>query len=184
MTSPEARGPKLPPTHPPRTPPPQKKPVEAPRPQPATKPKEVAVRARPRMVVRNRRTAALVFRADRWAAGKAARQAVETVRGWGYAGACEGDVEQSVRVLVGAAVADGGKRLSVHLGDQEGKILVAVLSHVVGAPDDGVLAQVAGLAATCAVGTDTGEDGRRMWAVLDTAPRRPRTAPGAPGPTG
>ncbi|AXE27544.1 hypothetical protein C0216_16150 [Streptomyces globosus] len=89
-----------------------------------------------------------------------------------------------MRVLVGAAVADGGKRLSVHLGDQEGKILVAVLSHVVGAPDDGVLAQVAGLAATCAVGTDTGEDGRRMWAVLDTAPRRPRTAPGAPGPTG
>ncbi|MHC6630169.1 hypothetical protein ACYTFC_29410 [Streptomyces globosus] len=178
MTSPEARGPKVPPTHPPKTPPPQRKPVEAPRPQPAAKPKEVAVRARPRMVVRNRRTAALAFPADRWAAGKAARQAVETVRGWGYAGAHEEDVEQSVRVLVGAAVADGGKRLSVHLGDQEGKILVAVLSHVLGAPDDGVLTQVAALAATCAVGTDTGEDGRRMWAVLDTAPRRRRPAPG------
>ncbi|CAL9338013.1 hypothetical protein SUDANB120_00209 [Streptomyces sp. enrichment culture] len=178
MTSPEARGPKLPPTHPPKTPPPQKKPVEAPRPQPAAKPKEVAVPVRPRMVVRNRRTAALAFRADRWAAGKAARQVVEAVRGWGYAGACEGDVEQVVRALVGAAVADGGKRLSVHLGDQEGKILVAVLGHVPGAPDDGVLAQVAALAATCAVGTDTGEDGRRLWAVLDTAPRRRRPAPG------
>ncbi|MFE4634875.1 hypothetical protein ACFRJ1_16080 [Streptomyces sp. NPDC056773] len=66
LTSPEAKGPKLPPTYPPKTPPPQKKPTEAPRPQPTTKPKsesEIAVR-RPRMVIRNRRTAAIALRAD------------------------------------------------------------------------------------------------------------------------
>ncbi len=175
MTSPEAKGPKLPPTYPPRTPPPQKKPVEPPRPQPATKPVEqAAVRAQPRMVVRNRRTAALPFRADEWAPNKAVRQVLKTVCGWGYPALDEADLESAVRALVTAAVADGGKRLSVHLGDQDQKVLIAVLSHTGGAPNDAVLGTVAALATVDSVGTDTGEDGRRMWAVLDAVPRRRR----------
>ncbi|MGW6972340.1 hypothetical protein [Streptomyces sp. NPDC054952] len=128
------------------------------------------------MVVRNRRTAALMFRADTWAAKKAAGQAVETVRGWGYPALDESDLAMVVQQLVTAAVADGGKRVSVHLGDQEQKVLVAVLSHVPGAPDDSVLGQVAALATIDSVGTDSAPDGRRMWAILDAAPRRPRTA--------
>lgn len=176
LASPESKGPKVPPAYPPKTPPPQKKPVEPPRPQPATSPKtEVAVR-RPRMVVRNRRTAALTFRADEWAAKKAAGQAVETVRGWDYPALDESDLATVVQQLVTAAVADGGKRVSVHLGDQEQKILVAVLSHVPGAPNDSVLGQVAALATVDSVGTDSAPDGRRMWAILDAAPRPPRTA--------
>ncbi|MFD0352913.1 hypothetical protein ACFVHW_04075 [Streptomyces sp. NPDC127110] len=176
MTSPEAKGPKLPPSYPPKSPPPQKKPVEPPRPQPATKkPKtEVAVR-RPRMVVRNRRTAAFTFRADEWAARKAAGQAVEALRGWGYLALDEGDLDTAVRQLVAAAVADGGKRVSVHLGDQDQKVLVAVLSHVAGLPDETVLSTVAALATVDSVGTDTGDDGRRLWIVLDAAPH-PRRA--------
>ncbi|MFE2271244.1 hypothetical protein ACFXB4_18605 [Streptomyces lavendulae] len=81
-------------------------------------------------------------------------------------------MERVVRVLVTAAVEDGGKRLSVHLGDQDHKVLVAVLSHTTGAPDQALLGTVATLATVDSVGTDTGEDGRRMWAVLDTEPRR------------
>lgn len=176
LTSSEAQGPKLPPTYPPKTPPPQKKPAEAPRPQPSTKSKteaEVAVR-RPRMIVRNRRTAAFTFRADEWAAKKAARQAVETVRGWDYPALNESDLEVAVQRLVTAAVADGGKRLSVHLGDQDEKVLVAVLSHVAGTPDDGMLGEVAALATVDSAGTDSGPDGRRMWAVLDATLQRPR----------
>ncbi|MER6393799.1 hypothetical protein ABT236_35775 [Streptomyces sp. NPDC001523] len=175
MASPEAKGPKVPPAYPPKTPPPQKKPVEPPRPQPATSPKtQVAVR-RPRMVVRNRRTAALTFRADSWAAKKAALQAVEIVRGWDYPALDESDLATVVRRLVTVAVADGGKRVSVHLGDQEQKVLVAVLSHVPGAPDDSVLGQVAALATVDSAGTDSAPDGRRMWVVLDAAPRSPRS---------
>ncbi|MGO4456607.1 hypothetical protein AB4039_04655 [Streptomyces sp. M-16] len=173
MTSPEAKGPKVPPSHPPRTPPPQKKPVEPPRPQPATKSaNELPLRTQPRMVVRNRRTAAHPFRADEWAPTKAVRQVLETVRGWGYPALDVEDLESVVRLLVTAAVADGGKRLSVHLGDQDQKVLVAVLSHATGALDQTVLGTVAALATVDSVGTDTGEDGRRMWAVLDGEPRR------------
>ncbi|ATZ29175.1 hypothetical protein SLAV_37050 [Streptomyces lavendulae subsp. lavendulae] len=173
LTSPEAKGPKVPPSHPPRTPPPQKKPVEPPRPQPATKSAdEMPVRSQLRMVVRNRRTAAHPFRADEWAPAKAVRQVLGTVRGWGYPDLDEDDLERVVRVLVTAAVEDGGKRLSVHLGDQDHKVLVAVLSHTTGAPDQAVLGTVATLATVDSVGTDTGEDGRRMWAVLDAEPRR------------
>lgn len=172
MTSPEAKRPKIPPAYPPRTPPPQKKAVEPPRPQSAPKPKaEVAVR-RPRMIVRNRRTAALTLRADEWAAKKAARQAVETVRGWDHPALAVADLAAAVEHFVEAAVADGGKRISVHLGDQEQKVLVAVLSHLCAAPDEAVLGRVATLATVDSVGTDSAEDGRRMWAVLDTAPRR------------
>ncbi|MFJ3880760.1 hypothetical protein ACIPW5_25290 [Streptomyces sp. NPDC090077] len=172
MSDVEATSPKLPPSYPPKSPPPPKKPVEAPRPQPAVKPsKQVEVRAQPRMIVRNRRTVALTFRADPWAPKKAARQAVEALHGWGYPGLDEGDAATAVQLLVTAAVTDGGKRISVHLGDQDHKVLIAVLSHVAGPPDETVLSKVAALATVDSAGTDTGDDGRRIWAVLDTTPR-------------
>ncbi|MCX5129888.1 hypothetical protein [Streptomyces sp. NBC_00347] len=176
LTSPEAKGPKPPPTYPPKTPPPQKKPAEAPRPQLAAKPQsesEITVR-RPRMVVRNRRTAAIALRADQWAPSKAVRQVLDIARGWGYPALDEADLDSAVRTLVTAAVTDGGKRLSIHLGDQGHKLLVAVLSHTPGATDDTVLPAVAALRTVDSAGTDTGDDGRRMWAVLDAAPRRRR----------
>lgn len=173
LTSPEAKGPHVSTRYPPRTPPPQTRSVESSRPQPATKSaNEMPVRTQPRMVVRNRRTAAYPFRADEWAPAKAVRQVLETVRGWGYPDLDEDDLERVVRVFVTAAVADGGKRLSVHLGDQEQKVLVAVLSHTTGASDQAVLGTVATLATVDSVGTDTGQDGRRMWAVLGAEPRR------------
>ncbi|MFE4634874.1 hypothetical protein ACFRJ1_16075 [Streptomyces sp. NPDC056773] len=95
-------------------------------------------------------------------------------RGWGYPALDEADLDSTVRTLVTAAVTDGGKRLSIHLGDQDHKLLVAVLSHTAGATDDTVLPTVASLRTVDSAGTDTGDDGRRMWAVLDTAPRRRR----------
>ncbi|WP_240805636.1 hypothetical protein [Streptomyces sp. A1547] len=131
-------------------------------------------RARPRMEIRNRQTAGLTFRADPWAAGKAGARATATVRSWGYAHLDEPDLEAAVRRLVDAAVADGGKRISVHLADQDHRILAVALSHVAGsAPDAGaVLTELAALRTVVSCGSDVGPDGRRVWALLDAAPPR------------
>ncbi|MET7530856.1 hypothetical protein ACFWB1_08500 [Streptomyces goshikiensis] len=179
MTSPEAKGPKLPPTYPPKSPPPQKKPVEPPRPQPATKPGGLLpALPRPRMRIRNRRTVALTFRADEWAPAKAAAQALTSVRGWDHPRLDERDLETAVKLLVAAAVREGGRRVSLHLADQSDKILVVALSHQPGAAPEGeVFAGLQVLASLDSCGDDLAEDGRRLWALLDTAPRRPRRAP-------
>jgi hypothetical protein len=175
----EARTPKLPPSYPPKSPPPQKKPVEAPRPQPPTKPKSAVERERerPRLAVRNRRTAALTHRSDEWAAKKAAGQALATVRGWGYGRVEAADLDAVVRHLVNAAVADGGRRVSVHLADQEQRVLVLVLSHrtETDPAEDGLLGELAAVRTVVSCGTDSGPDGRRLWALLDTDPRPRRT---------
>ncbi|MFE9629703.1 hypothetical protein [Streptomyces sp. NPDC006463] len=184
----EEKGPKLPPSHPPRTPPPQKKPVEAPRPQPATKPKGVtslqlpppggrrtAALARTRMAIRNRRVANWSLTGDRWAAKKAVARVLETVRGWGYTRPEDAPVEQTVALLVGAAVADSGKRISLHVADQEEMLLVVVLSHTAAEPDEDVLVRLAAVPGVSSCGTDAGPDGRRVWALMETTPPRRRT---------
>ncbi|WP_328764807.1 MULTISPECIES: hypothetical protein [unclassified Streptomyces] len=137
-----------------------------------------AGRARPRMEIRNRQTAGLTFRADQWAAKKAGARATATVRAWGYAHLDEPDLDTAVRRLVQAAVADGGKRVSLHLADQDHRVLAVVLSHVAGATaeDDTVLAELAALRTVIGCGTDVAPDGRRVWALLDAAPRAPRGA--------
>ncbi|MFJ3927664.1 hypothetical protein [Streptomyces sp. NPDC090022] len=128
------------------------------------------------MRIRNRRTAALTFPADRWAANKAAEQVLRTVRGWGHQGLDEQDLETAVRFLVDAAVRDGGRRVSMHLGDQEDKILVVALSHQAGnSPEGDVFDGLRTLATVDSCGDDLAADGRRVWAVLNTGPhpRRP-----------
>ncbi|MFJ6501207.1 hypothetical protein [Streptomyces virginiae] len=175
MTSPEAQGPESSPTHR-RT-----KPVEPMRRQPATESRtRLPGLSRPRMQIRNRQTAALTFRADEWAPAKAAAQALVVVRGWSCAGVDEQDMEAAVRLLVTAAVRDGGRRVSVHLADQAEKILVVALSHQPGAaPEGAVFAALTALATVDSCGDDLADDGRRLWALLDAAPR-PRRPPRAP----
>ncbi|MFK0202599.1 hypothetical protein [Streptomyces lavendulae] len=171
MTSPEAKGPEAPPSRTPESPHQPEKPVGASRPQPVAGPDtEVEVR-RPRMIVRNRRTAAFTYRADAWAAAKAARRTADALRGWGYPALDEDDLRAAVHQLVTAAVANGGKRVSVHLGDQDQKVLVAVLSHTSGPSDETVLSDMMALGTIDSVGADIGEDGHRLWVVLDAAPR-------------
>lgn len=145
-------------------------------------------RLRPRMEIRNRQTAGLTFRADRWAAKKAGAQAAATVRAWGYAHLDEPDLESAVRRLVEAAVADGGKRVSVHLADQDRRILAVALSHVAGPgvdagpDDDAVLTELAALRTVVGCGSDLAPDGRRVWALLDAEPRAPRERSSGPVP--
>lgn len=169
------------PDYPPKTPPPPKRPVVPERPQPDSTPVPKASRAAgarlPTMTLRNRQTVALPYRSDPWAAAKAAARAVEVVRQWKYDRLDAADLEAAVRLLVGLAVADGGKRVSVHLADQDRKIVVAVLSHVTDpAPNGRVLVELAALRSVDACGTDAGAEGRRTWALLDTVPKKTRKA--------
>ncbi|WP_371619472.1 hypothetical protein [Streptomyces sp. NBC_00454] len=80
---------------------------------------------------------------------------------------------RTVHLLVGAALADEGKRISVHLADQNELLLILVLSHAAAEPETGVLARLAGVPGTSTCGTEAGPEGRRVWALLDTAPPRP-----------
>ncbi|MFK0016324.1 hypothetical protein [Streptomyces sp. NPDC091027] len=168
----EARGPKVPPSYPPKSPPPQKKPVEAPRPQPATKPKSLTG-VPPRLVVTSRRARVLAFRADQWAARKAAAQAALAVAEWDYPLLDEHDFLKTVHGLVDAAVTAGGKRVSVHLADQDDKILVMALNHQTGEQDAAgpVPGEVAVLRTVEACGSHTDHDGHAWWALLDGRPR-------------
>lgn len=150
------------PDYPPKTPPPPKRPVQPPRPETGV----VAV-PRPRMQVRNRRTAAWSLEAAPWSAGRASRHVVGRLHEWGYREADRAAVGLT-EALVRVAVADGGRRVSVHLADQNRQALIVALSHRPGPVEDegALLPELTGLGAV-SCGTDIAEDGRRVWAVLD-----------------
>ncbi|MFF4448779.1 hypothetical protein [Streptomyces sp. NPDC001502] len=156
----------------PKSPPPQKKPVEPRRPQPATEPKSLTGMP-PRLVVTSRRTRVPAFRADQWAAKKAAGQAALAIAEWNYPQPDEHDFLKTVHGLVDTAVAGGGKRVSVHLADQDAKILIMVLSHQTNDQESAgqVPTDVALLRAVDACGTHTDHDGHTWWALLDARPR-------------
>ncbi|MEW1792838.1 MULTISPECIES: hypothetical protein [Streptomyces] len=63
---------------------------------------------------------------------------------------------------------DWGRRVSLHLANQDRQVLIVVLSRWAGlaVTDQRVLPAVAALGAT-SCGADTAQDGRRLWAVLD-----------------
>ncbi len=150
------------PDYPPKTPPPPKRPVQPPRPE-----TDLVGVPRARMQVRNRRAANWTLEAAPWAVGKAGRAVVGRLHEWGY-----GQVDQTAtdlaELLVRTAIADGGRRVSVHLADQNAQVLIVALSHRSGltAGGDEVLPELAALGAV-SCGKDTSEDGRRVWAVLD-----------------
>lgn len=168
------------PDYPPKTPPPPKSPAQPPRPSPDTKPRSstgtVARTSRRAVTMANRRGANWTLEAQPWSVGRARTQVLDRLRDWGCTGpgpgpGCTGPerlVGEAVTLLVETALSDGGRRLSVHLADQDGQALVVVLSHRADLALSGtdVLPRLAALGAT-SCGTDMAEDGRRLWAVLD-----------------
>ncbi|MFJ2440828.1 hypothetical protein ACIOWG_10270 [Streptomyces sp. NPDC087658] len=153
------------PDYPPKTPPPPKRPAQPPRPVPApTRP------VRPAVMMANRRGVNWTLDASPWTAGVVRRRVVEQLHTWGHTGA-DRAASAVAALLVTTAVADGAKRISVHLAPQDGQLLVVVLSPCPGLPTAApeTLPRIAELGAT-SCGTDTAEDGRRLWAVLDLYP--------------
>lgn len=150
------------PDHPPKTPPPPKRPISPPRPETS-----LAATARAQMLVRNRRSANWLLEAAYWSPKKASAHVLHRLHEWGYR-----EVDRSAgeltELLVRTAVADGGRKVSVHLADQGRQALIVALSHrpVHEVADDAVLPELTRLGAV-SCGTDTAEDGRRVWAVID-----------------
>ncbi|MEW1718412.1 hypothetical protein [Streptomyces sp. NPDC093109] len=154
--------------YPPKTPPPPKKPVAPPFPNPPKPKGRVATRDRRRVMMANRRGANWPLERRDWTPAVARRRVLDRLREWGYQPA-EDAVGAVVALLVETAMADGGTRVSLHLTDDEQRVLVLVLNHCPGmAPSssDRFMKDLVALGVT-ECGTESGEDGRRLWALLD-----------------
>ncbi|WP_237542879.1 MULTISPECIES: hypothetical protein [unclassified Streptomyces] len=105
--------------------------------------------------------------AQPWSAGRASAEVSGRLKDWGCAR--PESLDGLVRHLVGVAVADGGRRISVHLAEENGRALIMALSHQSSDDlDDAVLPQLLDLGAeNC--GTEMTDDGRQVWALLDLA---------------
>ncbi|MEU1091414.1 hypothetical protein ABZ401_32180 [Streptomyces sp. NPDC005892] len=177
MTAPVAEGPN-PPSFPPRTPPPAKKPLSPPPPdlpRDGAEGGQVVRRTVLRRVgMRNRRGANWTYESAAWVVGKARREVLGQLGAWGHrlGPAAVHGVGSATELLLATALGDGGRRVSVHLSDQGGQACVVVLSHRSGlspghtADGDDVLHRVTALPGVEGCGTETGPEGRRLWAVV------------------
>ncbi|KOU50875.1 hypothetical protein ADK54_09500 [Streptomyces sp. WM6378] len=160
------------PDYPPKTPPPPKRPVEPPRPEGNTAVSAVAVRPRLAARIANRRAANWTLENAPWTPRKTARHVVGKLAEWGYrleTGKEAGITEVTV-LLARAALTDGGRRISLHLADQDHQALILLLSHQSGrAPEDeDLLREVTGRGVvSCGTDTDQEDGGRRRWALID-----------------
>ncbi|MFF2014109.1 hypothetical protein ACFVWY_34290 [Streptomyces sp. NPDC058195] len=125
--------------------------------------------------MRNRRGVNWSLESAPWAVNIAQRKITTQLEEWGYRptpAAAEG-ISAVTGLLVAAAVADGGRRISMHLSDQDQLACIVALSHQVGlppghAPDgDDVLHEITAVPGVAGCGTDAGPDGRRIWAVTE-----------------
>lgn len=156
------------PSYPPKTPPPPKKPVEPPRPETALTPNPVLIRGRS---VKN-----WSVTPSHGAAVRVGAEVASALRQWGYRP--QGDQPQKVvELLLRSAAQDGGRRVSLHLADDEERdqVMLLALSHRQDMPpgdDDQALRDDEHMRALAAlgprdVGMETGQSGRRWWAALD-----------------
>lgn len=126
------------PDYPPKSPPPPKKPVELPRPEGGT---TGSVLVRPRLAARiaNRRAANWTLENASWAPAKAGRYVAGKLGDWGYR--LDDEREESITavtvLLTRAALTDGGRRISLHLADQDHQALILILSHQAGHAPEG-----------------------------------------------
>ncbi|POX37730.1 hypothetical protein C3486_26960 [Streptomyces sp. Ru73] len=145
---------------PPKTPPPTKRPPSPWPPEP--QPKDTL--PRPAARIANRRAASWALENAPWSPTTARKHVTQQLTTWGYRpDAALGEI---VTLLAREALTGGGRRISVHLADQNQQVLVLVLNHTAGPGSDEILAQVAALGAV-SCGPDTPPDGRRLWAVID-----------------
>ncbi|MDH6695636.1 hypothetical protein ACIQKE_12175 [Streptomyces griseoviridis] len=180
-TEPEAIKPR--PDYPPRTPPPPKKPPSPPPPEPPRSellaglpvPQRAGRVGHP--VMRNRRGASWSLEARPWVAAKAAREVAGRLAAWGFV--TPRHLDDVVRLVVETVVEDGGRRVSVHLSEQDDRALILGFSHQAAAPGaplaETVLPALRDFG-TDSCGTEVTSEGRQVWALLalTAAPRRSR----------
>ncbi|MFJ8158437.1 hypothetical protein [Streptomyces sp. NPDC094468] len=159
------------PDYPPKTPPPPKKPPNPPPPDPPRTdllaglpvPQNATRTGFP--VMKNRRGASWTLEAARWAPGKASGYVSTQLALWHLSPPAS--LDQVVRLLTATALQDGGRRISVHLSEQDSRALVLCLGHQQARtcePAD-VLTELRALGAD-SCGTEMTADGRQVWALL------------------
>ncbi|WP_445047897.1 hypothetical protein [Streptomyces drozdowiczii] len=124
--------------------------------------------------MRGRRGANWVYTANRWAPDKAKEAILTQLAAWDFrpGQSVLNAIEAVTVLLVETTVADQGRRVSVHLSDQDGQACILALSHDPGLADldddagSKVLHQVTAYRPVTECGMDTGPDGRRVWAVV------------------
>ncbi|MER5950208.1 hypothetical protein ABT127_29565 [Streptomyces sp. NPDC001904] len=119
--------------------------------------------------MRNRQGASWTLETGAWIPKKAAGHVSDRLTAWGLR--VPTAVDEVVQLLVTTVQGDGGRRISVHLSEQDGRALILALSHQKPAAPlaDEVLAALGSLgAASC--GTETTGEGRQVWALLDLMP--------------
>lgn len=165
-TDPEAIKPR--PDYPPKTPPPPKKPPSPPPPQTRLEsgPPVKLDAIRGRKVMADRKGAAWTLEAQPWAAMRAVTEVTAKLTHWGLRG--PGGLDAVVRFLITTVVSDGGRRVSLHLGEQDHQALILAFSHQPQPADlgDTVLPRLHELGAV-SCGTEVTAEGRQVWAVLD-----------------
>lgn len=125
----------------------------------------------PGFSVKNQRAANWTITAYPWAAATVRGHVVGRLTAWRYL-PDPVNVEAVVTALVAAALPDGGRRLSLHLAASGPTACIAVLSHGHNGHDTGQLPDVAALDTVTTCGSETGPEGRRLWAVI-ALDRRP-----------
>ncbi len=157
------------PDYPPKTPPPPKRPVQPlPPEQTAPAPAPVTIRGRS---VRN-----WAVTPSSGAAARVGQEVATTLHQWGYRPK-DDQSQQAVELLLRSAAQDGGRRVSLHLADDEDRnqVMLLALSHRQDMPpsnDDQSLRDAEHMRALAAlgirdVGMETAPSGRRWWAGLD-----------------
>ncbi|KOU44914.1 hypothetical protein, partial [Streptomyces sp. WM6378] len=133
-----------------------------------------SVLVRPRLAARiaNRRAANWTLENAPWAPAKAGRHVTAKLAEWGYRldSVREANITAVTVLLARAALTDGGRRISLHLADQDHQALILVLSHQAGHAPEGedLLREVTGLGVvSCGTDTDQEDGGRRRWALTD-----------------
>ncbi|MFJ4633039.1 hypothetical protein [Streptomyces sp. NPDC088847] len=159
------------PDYPPKTPPPPKKPPSPPPPQTRADAAPTRLDAfRGRRVMANRRGATWSLEAQPWSGPKAVVNVAARLAKWGLPRPAE--LDAVVLLLVSSVAGDGGRHISVHLGDRDHdhQALILALSHQADAADvqDAVLSRLHELGAV-SCGTEITPEGRQIWAVLDCA---------------
>ncbi|WP_030569624.1 hypothetical protein [Streptomyces aureocirculatus] len=173
-TDPKAIKPR--PDYPPKTPPPPKKPPSPPPPDPPRSEASELLAGLPvpqrnhgrrgTPVMRNRHGSAWTLESAPWVPKKAAAHVAERLTAWGFM--APKPLTDVVVLLTQTVVGDGGRRISVHLSEQDDIALILAISHQAPAAHDkpaDVLPALQSLgAASC--GTEAGTEGRQVWALL------------------
>lgn len=105
-----------------------------------------------------------------WAETKAVERVVDQPKRWTLN--APRHLNDVVRELMRTVLRDGGRRVGLHLGEQNRQILALVLSHQAGRESalDPVLSRLQELGVV-SCGTEASTEGRQVWAVVDCSAR-------------